>query len=105
MSAVGIPSVSYTEASSNRTKVNSKWDGIPESLKAKEAAQKKEKTFSQLKRAKLKFFAVAQRVQSSPSNHPAAGIPQTLLHHLQLISKTSSPSRAYPAKEASQRQV
>ncbi|KAF2806770.1 uncharacterized protein BDZ99DRAFT_500839 [Mytilinidion resinicola] len=41
ISAVGLPGVSTQKLPPTVPKVNSKWDGIPESVKAKEAAQRK----------------------------------------------------------------
>lgn len=78
VSAVGIPSVSMQKLPLTVPKVNSKWDGIPESLKAKEAAQKKRENFLNSEKAKLKSFGSPEgsvvTFESSGSRNPPNSI-------------------------------
>ena len=77
VSAVGIPGVSMQKLPPTVPKVNSKWDGIPESLKVKEAAQKRE-SFLNSEKANLKSFGSSEgsvvTSESSGSRNPPNSI-------------------------------
>ncbi|OCL07080.1 hypothetical protein AOQ84DRAFT_65227 [Glonium stellatum] len=78
MGAVGIPGVSMQKLPPTVPKVNSKWDGIPESLKAKEAAQKKRESFLNSEKPKLKSIGSPDgsvvTFESSGSRNPPNSI-------------------------------
>lgn len=94
VSAVGIPSVSMQKLPPTVPKVNSKWDGIPESLKAKEAAQKKRENFLNSERAKLKSFGSPEgsvvTFESSGSRNP----PNSIASSSNSSARRSSHSRS-----------
>ena len=77
VAAVGIPGVSMQKLPPTVPKVNSKWDGIPESLKVKEAAQKRE-SFLNSEKANLKSFGSSEgsvvTSESSGSRNPPNSI-------------------------------
>ena len=94
VSAVGIPSVSMQKLPPTVPKVNSKWDGIPESLKANEAAQKKRENFLNSERAKLKSFGSPEgsvvTFESSSSRNP----PNSIASSSNSSARRSSHSRS-----------